>query len=66
LGDSYDSTPGLLALFLQEKLVPKDCFHGTTGRLRFMLEFENKKYVDVVNFHLEVYIMFVPQSPQRT
>jgi hypothetical protein len=25
-----------------------------------------QKYVDVVNFHLEVYIMFVPQSPQRT
>jgi hypothetical protein len=40
--DSYDSTPGLLSLFLQEKLVPKDCFHETTGRLRFMLEFENK------------------------
>jgi len=41
--DSYDSTPGLLSLFLQEKLVPNiDCFHDTTGRLRFMLEFENK------------------------
>jgi hypothetical protein len=40
--DSYDSIPGLLALFLKERLVPKDCFHDTTGRLRFMLEFENK------------------------
>jgi len=34
--------PDLLSLFLQEKLVPKDCFLDTTGRLRFMLEFENK------------------------
>jgi hypothetical protein len=40
--DSYDSTHGLLSVFLQEKLVPKDCFHETTGRLRFMLQFENK------------------------
>jgi hypothetical protein len=40
--DSYDSTPGLLSLFLQEKIVLKDCFHETTGRLRIMLEFENK------------------------
>jgi hypothetical protein len=40
--DSYDSTPGFTFPVLTRKLVLKDCFHETTGRLRFMLEFENK------------------------
>jgi hypothetical protein len=59
--DSYDSTSGLLSLFLQEKLVLKDLLSWDNWKAQVYAGIWKQKYVDVVN-----YIMFVPQSPQRT
>jgi hypothetical protein len=63
--DSYDSTPWFTFPVLTRKISSQGLLSWHDWKAQVYAGIWKQKYVDVVNFHLEVYIMFVPQSPQR-